>query len=68
MNDCDRIMDYLQKHGEITVRQIQSELMINVATARLSDLMHLGQVYKARMEVTAKGKLYAVYKLTEVSV
>lgn len=37
--DCMKILDYMRQHNNrITIREIQTKLQINGATARMSDL------------------------------
>lgn len=60
-----KIREYIDEHGSITIRQIQRELNINSASARISEMVKAGEplhkemVYYTKEDGTASH--YMVY-------
>ena len=65
--DCLRIINYMRNHGNcVTVREIQTALEINGATARLSDLTKKGYTLAKEWNTNPNtGSRYLVYTLVE---
>ena len=59
----ERVLDWLQSVGPITVREAMFELNINSLPARIMDLRRDGYQISRTWKVTKNGTKYGVYEL-----
>lgn len=59
----DRVLDWLENKGPLTVREAMFELNINSLPARIMDLRRDGYAISRTWKVTNNGTKYGVYEL-----
>lgn len=59
----ERVLEWLEKRGPITVREAMTELDINSLPARIMDLRREGYPISRTWKVTKNGTKYGVYEL-----
>jgi len=61
----DRVLDWLENKGPLTVREAMTELNINSLPARIMDLRRDGYAISRTWKVTNAGTKYGVYELVK---
>lgn len=66
---CERIIDYINKYGSITIREAETRLDINCPTKRISELQRAGYSFKRtwekRKNASGETKRYIRYSFEE---
>ena len=63
MTQCERILQYMKKHGRITQAEGFEKLGITCTSQRQTDLRKRGYDIITRMETSPTGARYAVWSL-----
>ena len=61
----ERVLDWLENKGPLTVREAMFELNVNSLPARIMDLRRDGYAISRTWKVTKNGTKYGVYELVK---
>ena len=61
----DRVLEWLENKGPLTVREAMFELNVNSLPARIMDLRREGYAISRTWKVTKNGTKYGVYELVK---
>lgn len=61
----ERVLDWLENKGPLTVREAMFELNVNSLPARIMDLRRDGYAITRTWKVTKNGTKYGVYELVK---
>ena len=67
INQRQKVLNWLQHRGGLTVRQAMLELNINSLPKRIEELKKEGYMIRTEMVRTESGSRYGVYRLEELA-